>query len=140
MLSVPLFWRILRAERGGACRRAALLLSVPVTVSVPVVFTEALVLLGGLVVMLIANAVLLPVGLAPLDRLSRRTAMVDLLHPGQRLPVAGRVGVSQLIRAFNDVLARLEAGCATSNTRVLSAQEAERRRIAQELHDESARP
>ncbi|WP_329477884.1 hypothetical protein OG555_37320 [Kribbella sp. NBC_01484] len=102
-------------------------------------FTEALVLLGGLVVMLIANAVLLHVGLAPLDRLSRRTATVDLLRPGQRLPVAGQVGVSQLITAFNDVLARLEAEGATSNTRVLSAQEAERRRIAQELHDESAR-
>ncbi|MEV0291482.1 MULTISPECIES: HAMP domain-containing sensor histidine kinase [unclassified Kribbella] len=106
------------------------------TVSVPVLFTEALVLLGGLAVMLVANAVLLHVGLAPLDRLSRRMATVDLLRPGQRLPVAGRGGVSQLITAFNDMLARLEAERAMSNTRALSAQEAERRRIAQELHDE----
>jgi hypothetical protein len=67
-------------RRAVRCRQAGSLW-VPVTVSVPVVFTEALVLLGGLVVMLIANAVLLHVGLAPLDRLSRRTARVDLLRP-----------------------------------------------------------
>jgi two-component system sensor histidine kinase UhpB len=105
-------------------------------VSVPVVLTEALVLLGGLAVMLVANAFLLQVGLAPLERLSRRMGTVDLLRPGQRLPVAGQGGVSQLIRAFNEMLARLEAERATSSTRALSAQEAERRRIAQELHDE----
>ncbi|MEU4291663.1 HAMP domain-containing sensor histidine kinase [Kribbella sp. NPDC026596] len=136
VLSVPLFWRIFALNAVVLAAATALLLWAPVTVSVPVVFTEALVLLGGLVVMLIANAVLLQVGLAPLDRLSRRMATVDLLRPGQRLPVAGQGGVSQLIRAFNDMLARLEAERAASNTRALSAQEAERRRIAQELHDE----
>ena len=133
---MPLFWRIFALNAVVLVAATALLLWAPVTVSVPVVFTEAVVLLGGLVVMLVANAVLLQVGLAPLDRLSRRMATVDLLRPGQRLPAAGQGGVSQLIRAFNDMLARLEAERAASSTRALSAQEAERRRIAQELHDE----
>lgn len=133
---MPLFWRIFALNAVVLVAATALLLWAPVTVSVPVVFTEAVVLLGGLVVMLVANAVLLQLGLAPLDRLSRRMATVDLLRPGQRLPVAGQGGVSQLIRAFNDMLARLEAERAASSTRALSAQEAERRRIAQELHDE----
>lgn len=134
--SVPLFWRIFVLNAVVLSAATALLLWAPVTVSVPVVFTEAVVLVGGLAVMLIANAVLLQVGLAPLDRLTRQMATVDLLRPGQRLPVAGQGGVSHLIRAFNDMLARLEAERATSNARALSAQEAERRRISQELHDE----
>jgi two-component system, NarL family, sensor histidine kinase UhpB len=136
VLAVPLFWRIFALNAVVLATATALLLWAPVTVSVPVVFTEALVLLGGLAVMLVANAFLLQVGLAPLDRLTRRMATVDLLRPGQRLPVAGRGGVSQLIRAFNDMLERLETERAASSSRALSAQESERRRIAQELHDE----
>lgn len=134
--AVPLFWRIFALNSVVLGTATALLLWAPVTVSVPVLLTEAVVLLSGLVVMLVANAVLLHVGLAPLDRLTRRMATVDLLRPGQRLPVTGTGGVSQLISAFNDMLARLEAERAASNSRALSAQEAERRRIAQELHDE----
>jgi two-component system sensor histidine kinase UhpB len=134
--SVPLFWRIFVLNAVVLCAATALLLWAPVTVSVPVLFTEAVVLVAGLAVMLVANAVLLQVGLAPLDRLTRQMATVDLLRPGQRLPVAGQGGVTRLIRAFNEMLARLEAERAASNSRALSAQEAERRRISQELHDE----
>ncbi len=133
---MPLFWRIFALNALVLCAATALLLLAPVTVSVPVVFTEALVLLAGLAVMLIANAALLHLGLAPLDRLTRQMATVDLLRPGQRLPIAGQGGVARLIRAFNDMLARLEAERAASTMRALSAQEAERRRISQELHDE----
>ena len=41
-----------------------------------------------------------------------------------------------LIQTFNTMLDRLEAERAASNPRALSAQEGERQRIAQELHDE----
>lgn len=135
-VAMALFWRIFGLNAvvlGGA---TALLLWAPVTVSVPVLLTEAVVLVGGLVVMLVANAVLLHVGLAPLERVTRRMATVDLLRPGQRVSVAGHGGVPDLVRAFNDMLGRLEHERATSSARALSAQESERRRIAQELHDE----
>ncbi|MGW5937299.1 HAMP domain-containing sensor histidine kinase [Streptomyces celluloflavus] len=133
---MSLFWRIfgLNAVVFGAA--TALLLWAPITVSVPVVLTEAVVLVGGLVIMLVANAALLRIGLAPLDRLTQRMTTVDLLRPGQRLPVDGHGGVAELLRTFNEMLDRLEAERATSSARALSAQEAERRRIAQELHDE----
>ncbi|MBP2350989.1 two-component system sensor histidine kinase UhpB [Kribbella aluminosa] len=136
MPAVALFWRIFALNAVVLGAATALLLWAPVTVSVPVLFTEASVLIGGLAVMLVANAVLLRVGLAPLARLNRRMSTVDVLRPGQRLPVQGHGGVPDVLRAFNAMLDRLEEERATSAARALSAQESERRRIARELHDE----
>ena len=76
-------------------------------------------------------------GLGPLARLTRTMATTDLLRPGNRLPASGHGRqVRDLITTFNTMLDRLEAERATSAARALSAQEAERHRIAQELHDE----
>ncbi|MFB8000187.1 HAMP domain-containing sensor histidine kinase [Streptomyces sp. NPDC056002] len=133
---MSLFWRIFALNAVVLSTATALLLWAPVTVSVPVVLTEAVILVTGLVIMLVANAALLRIGLAPLDRLMRLMTTVDLLRPGQRLPERGRGGIAELIRAFNAMLERLEHERATSSARVLLAQEGERRRIAQELHDE----
>ncbi|MBO3681813.1 HAMP domain-containing sensor histidine kinase [Streptomyces sp. NEAU-YJ-81] len=136
---MSLFWRIFGLNALVLGTATALLLWAPVTVSVPVLLTEAIILVGGLAVMLVANGTLLRWGLAPLDRLTRLMTTVDLLRPGQRLPVPGASGgseVSELIRTFNAMLDRLEHERATSSARALLAQEAERRRIAQELHDE----
>ncbi|MEU9336020.1 sensor histidine kinase [Streptomyces sp. NPDC048290] len=148
---MSLFWRIFGLNAVVLGAATGLLLWAPVTVSVPVLLTEAVVLVGGLGVMLVANAALLRWGLAPLGRLTRLMGTVDLLRPGQRLPVpgaprgrddgrsGGRGGggeVAELIRTFHAMLDRLEHERATSSARALLAQEAERRRIAQELHDE----
>ncbi|CAL9636542.1 HAMP domain-containing sensor histidine kinase [Streptomyces sp. enrichment culture] len=135
---MSLFWRIFGLNAVVLGFATALLLWAPVTVSVPILLTEAVVLVVGMGVMLVANGALLRWGLAPLERLTRLMITVDLLRPGQRLPVAGSGGgeVPELIRTFNAMLDRLENERATSTARVLTAQEAERRRIAQELHDE----
>jgi two-component system sensor histidine kinase UhpB len=60
---------------------------------------------------------------------------VDLLRPGQRLHVDRNDEVGRVIRAFNQMLERLESERRLSAQRVLAAQEAERVGIARDLHD-----
>lgn len=132
---MPLFWRIFLLNAVVLTAATALLLG-PVTVSTPVLLTEAAILAAGLPAMLIANGVLLRVGLAPLQRLTRAMTTTDLLRPGKRPAVAGHGEIAELITTFNAMLDRLEAERAASAASALSAQEAERHRIAQELHDE----
>ncbi|MFI2424595.1 HAMP domain-containing sensor histidine kinase [Streptomyces sp. NPDC018955] len=136
MTSVSLYWRIFGLNAVVLGSATALLLWAPVTVSVPVLLTEAVILVGGLGVMLVANAALLRIGLAPLDRVTRLMTTVDLLRPGQRLPVRGGGEVAELVSTFNSMLERLEGERVASSARAILAQEGERRRIAQELHDE----
>ncbi|QFZ18833.1 HAMP domain-containing sensor histidine kinase [Saccharothrix syringae] len=133
---MSLFWRIFLLNAVVLVVAAAALLLGPVTVSTPVLFTEAVILTGGLAVMLVANAVLLRLNLAPLERLTRAMTTTDLLRPGPRPAPTGRGEISGLIRTFNAMLDRLEAERGDSTARALSAQEAERSRIARELHDE----
>ncbi len=133
---VSLFWRIFLLNAAVLLAATALLLLGPVTVSTPVLLTEATILSAGLIAMLVANAALLRVGLAPLRRLSKAMTTIDLLQPEPRPVPTGHAGIADLINAFNTMIERLENERATSAARALSAQEAERRRVAQELHDE----
>ena len=98
---MSLFSRLMLLYASVLVAGTALLLFAPVTVSVPVRLSEAVGLLVGLVIMLVANAALLRVGLAPLQRLMHLMGEVDLLHPagGQPRPAppprpapAGRTG------------------------------------------------
>ncbi|MBP5936404.1 sensor histidine kinase [Streptomyces sp. LBUM 1476] len=132
---MSLFWRMFCLNAVGLVVAAALLLG-PVTVSTPVLPAEALVVAAGLGVLLVANAVVLRIGLAPLGRLGRAMASADLLQPGGRAVVSGPVETAELIMTYNAMLDRLEAERAASAGRALSAQESERHRIARELHDE----
>jgi two-component system, NarL family, sensor histidine kinase UhpB len=61
---------------------------------------------------------------------------VDLLRPGQRLPVDRYDEIGRVLAAFNRMLDRLERERQQSGRRVLAAQEAERLGIARDLHDE----
>jgi two-component system sensor histidine kinase UhpB len=108
----------------------------PATVSFPVEVTEAIVLVVGLTVLLVVNLVLIRIALAPLDRLATLMRRVDLLNPGRRLAVSGPTEVQELGRVFNEMLGRLERERRESGRRALAAQEAERKRVARELHDE----
>ncbi|MEE1742812.1 HAMP domain-containing sensor histidine kinase [Streptomyces sp. BE147] len=133
---MSLFRRIFLLNAAVLVAAGALLLLGPITISTPVLLTEALILAGGIASMLVANAALLRLGLAPLQRVTRAMTTIDLLRPSPRPEVAGQGEVADLIETFNTMLDRLEAERAASSARALSAQEAERRRVAQELHDE----
>lgn len=132
---MTLFWRIFLLN-GAVLVMAAVLLFGPVTVSSPVRLSEGLVIGSGLVAMLVINAVILRVSLSPLERLARAMTTADLLHPGARVQVTGPGEIADLITTYNTMLERLETERAATSAYVLSGQESERRRIAQELHDE----
>ncbi|WP_168221239.1 sensor histidine kinase [Actinomadura sp. WMMA1423] len=131
-----LFWRILGIN-GLIFVIGTLVLAVgPVTVSTPILMRELFVLLAGLAVMVAANAFLLRASLAPLAGLTALMARLDSLRSGDRLPPGGHGDLFHVVDQFNAMLDRLEADRSSSTALVLDAQEAERRRIAQELHDE----
>ncbi|MFD9741093.1 HAMP domain-containing protein [Umezawaea sp. NPDC059074] len=136
---MSLFGRIFLLNAVALVAAAAVLVLGPMTVSAPAALTETLILTAGLGVLLVANAALIRLGLAPLDRLTRAMTTIDLLKPGPRLTAAGHGEIAELITTFNGMLDRLEAERGFSSARALSAQEAERRRVAQELHDEVRR-
>jgi len=134
--ATALFWRLFLLNALVFVTAAVLLAVSPLTISAPVLVTEVTVLAAGLVLMLAVTAVLLRTSLRPLDGLTELMARVDLLRPGERLAVHGNGDVAHLLRTFNDMLDRLEAERGVSSAQALAAQEGERQRIAQELHDE----
>jgi two-component system sensor histidine kinase UhpB len=133
---VSLFWRVFAVNAGLLGVLAALLLFSPVEIHAPIRPTQALTVVGALVVTLVANAILLRRALAPLERLAQRMEMVDLLRPGQRLQVLRHDEISRVVMSFNRMLDRLERERQESGRRVLAAQESERIGIARDLHDE----
>ena len=108
----------------------------PATVSFPVAAHEGIVLVAGLVVMVIANAVLLRISFSGLAALVRRMQALDVLRPQERLPEVGGAEIRTLITGYNTMLDRLAVERRASARLSVAGQEAERRRIAQELHDE----
>lgn len=133
---VSLFWRVMAVNALILLASVAALIFTPVTVSRNVTGVEVIVLLVGLVLMIVANAVLLRLSLRPLRRLMELMLTIDVVEPGQRPAPQGPPEVASVISRFNGMLDRLEHERRHSMRRVLVAQEAERRRVAQELHDE----
>ena len=108
----------------------------PITVSTPVKVFDEVVLGVGILLLLVANYLLLRPAFKPLERLAERMRNVDLLRPGRRLEPSGSPEIVGLVRTFNEMLDRLETERRESGRRALAAQEAERKRIAAELHDQ----
>ena len=128
--SVPLFWRLFIPNAAVLVVACVFLIAAPPNGRVPI-------LLSGLIVMLVTDLALMRWAFAPLQRLFALMRRVDPLEPGRRLSVGGPESeVTELARAFNEMLDRLEDERRDSARRALAAQESERRRVAGELHDE----
>lgn len=127
---VPLFWRLLIPN-------ASVLVLACVVLWVEPANGRLVALVGGLLVMLLVNVVLMRRAFAPLTRLTSLMGTIDPLSPGQRRPALGpQSEVTTLARAFNDMLDRLETERRESARRASLDQETERRHLAAELHDE----
>ena len=101
--------------------------------------TEGLLLIALAVSgVILLNSILLRRRLEPIERLVGNTRTVDLATPGKRADVTRGAAdeVRRLSADFNRMLERLEYERRESGRAVLRAQEVERSRIAQDLHDE----
>ena len=134
---MSLFARVVAINAGVLVAAALALAFSPATVSPHVRIAEAVVLGAGTLVVITVNLVLVRRVFEPLERLTALMRRVDLRDPGRRLAVdRADSEVADLCHAFNAMLDRLEQERRSSGRRALAAQEAERGRLARELHDE----
>lgn len=132
---LPLFWTICLINGAVLVVGALVLVLSPARVSSDPVPSEVVVVGIGLAVVLVTNALMIRWALAPLQRLIVRLADIDRLEP-THLPEEGSGPVRGIAEGVNGLLVRLAEERRAGDARALAAQEAERHRIAQELHDE----
>ena len=134
---LPLFWRVLALNGAVVTTMAIAIAIVLPDPFVHIAADDAAILAVTLTVTLVANALLLRHALAPLTHLPALLRRVDPLQSGERLQVPSAPSeAAELAQAYNEMLDELETERLESTRRVLSAQESERLRVAQELHDE----
>ena len=136
--AVSLLWWVLFAN-GSVLVIALLLLTFsPITIDAPIETDQFALLLVGFLVLVGLNLLLLRRVLSPLFRLTQAMSSVDPDRPGRRLSaIDPRSSEGQaLAGAFNAMLDRLESARREAARTALAAQEAERLRVARELHDE----
>jgi two-component system sensor histidine kinase UhpB len=131
-----LYWRVFATNAALLFLAFLALVFAPVTVSVPPELTELVVLLAGLIVILAINLLVLRPVFRPLDELAETMRRHDPLSPGRRARVDGDPSIAALAQTFNEMLDRMESERRESAHQALIVQEAERARIARELHDE----
>src|SRR5918995_5466459 len=103
------------------------------------VSTQGMLLLGlAVLAVVLLNSMLLRRRLEPMGKLVSTMSAVDLATPGTRAEVTKGASseVQRLTADFNRMMGRLEHERRESGRAVLRAQEQERSRIAQDLHDE----
>src|SRR4029079_13571395 len=84
-LRVSLYWRVFAVNAAILAVAVVLLIVTPVTIDARPTPAPPHVLVGGLLVMLVANAWLVRFSLRPLRRLSELMSVVDVLEPGRRV-------------------------------------------------------
>jgi two-component system, NarL family, sensor histidine kinase UhpB len=135
---MSLLWWVFLAN--GAVLVIALLLLTfsPIEIDAPIKIDQFALLLAGFVVLVGLDLVLLRRVLSPLFRLTEVMSSIDPDRPGRRLSgIDPRSAEGQaMARAFNAMLDRLESARHEAARTALAAQEAERLRVARELHDE----
>lgn len=98
---------------------------------------EGLAVVVAVIFVVILNVLLLRRVVRPLQRLTTVARTVDLSGPVPPLPDARPDSeAGELAMTFNEMLGRLRSERKEATGRVLAGQEAERLRIAQELHDQ----
>jgi two-component system sensor histidine kinase UhpB len=132
-------------QRVAGINTALMLAAVAVTILVLVpghessyrIDVEGVVLLVGVALVVVLNVWLLRRVVRPLERLTALARTVDLTDPRPQLAADEQNSeAGELALTFNEMLARLRAERNEATARVLAAQETERLRIAQELHDQ----
>jgi two-component system sensor histidine kinase UhpB len=101
--------------------------------------TELILLMVALAGVLALNIFLLRRQFAPFERLVNTMEEIDLSKPGVRAETPPRAteDVAELFDAFNDMIERLEDERLGKVQASVAAQEAERARVARDLHDEA---
>jgi two-component system sensor histidine kinase UhpB len=116
-----------------------LLIVTPVTVSAPIRAGEVVVLIAAFVVLVALNVVNVRRTLSPLARFASNLQEIDLAE-GRRITIDAADETPELVAlaaAFNEMMARLREERRAGSRAALLAQERERLRIAQALHDEA---
>lgn len=132
-----LLWLIVAANAGVFALALSALASTPYSVNWPRSVREAIVLAVAVTLTLIVQILLTRRILGPLGALGRSMRAVDPLHPGQRIETETRsIEVATVLTAFNAMLDRLEEERRESARRTQAAQDAERRWLSLELHDQ----
>ena len=100
---------------------------------------QTLVLVAAILATVLVNGLVLRRRFEPLEAIIDTMERVELAEPGVRSAVisADSEEVVRLHHAFNRMLGRLEEQRRESSEAVLRAQEAERARLARDLHDEA---
>ncbi|HYH52586.1 MAG TPA: sensor histidine kinase [Solirubrobacterales bacterium] len=139
------FRRLTVVERAVLSSTALLLLSLallvltPVTVSTPIRTGELVVLVAAFSVLLALNILNVRRTLTPLSRFASELGEVDLAED-RRITIDPKDESPELVAladAFNEMLARLRDERRAGARAALLAQERERLRVAQALHDEA---
>jgi two-component system, NarL family, sensor histidine kinase UhpB len=135
---MSLLWLVFLAN-GSVLVIALLLLTFsPIEIDAPIETGQFALLLGGFVVLVALNLLILRRVLSPLVELTELMSSVDPDRPGRRLSGVNPTSAEgqALAGAFNAMLDRLESARREAARTALAAQEAERLRVARELHDE----